>query len=259
MAKLGGKMRLAVSGGAPLSAEIAKTFIGLGLTISQGYGLTESSPIISTNKLDDNYPDSIGTPLRDVSIKLGENDELLVRSPGIMLGYWNNDEFTRNTIDADGWLHTGDKAKLENGHIYITGRIKEILVLSNGEKVPPADLEMAIANDPLIDQVMVLGEQKPYLAAIIVFNPEEWTKLANELGTSPDSSQVNDENVINAVMLRLKAQMKNFPGYAKIYKTHNTLDPWTVENGLITPTLKLKRKEITKCYQDVIDSLYEGH
>ncbi len=259
MAKLGGNMRVAVSGGAPLSSDITKTFIGLGLTITQGYGLTESAPIISTNKLDDNYPDSVGSPLRDVEVKLGENDELLIRSPGIMLGYWNNDEATKNAVNEDGWLHTGDKVKIENNHIYITGRIKEILVLSNGEKVPPADIEMAITNDPLFDQIMVLGEQKPYLTAIIVLNTDEWAKLAIKLKVSPDSSQINEANVINVVTERLHAQMDDFPGYAKIYKFHNTLDPWTVENGLITPTLKLKRNEITNCYQDVIDSLYEGH
>jgi len=259
MAKLGGNMRLAVSGGAPLSAEIAKTFIGLGLPITQGYGLTETSPIISTNKLDDNYPDSVGSPIRDVTIKLGDNDELLVRSPGVMLGYWNNESATKKAINEDGWLHTGDKARIENNHIYITGRIKEILVLSNGEKVPPADIEMAIANDPLFDQIMVLGEQKAYLAAIIVFNPDEWIKLATELNISPDSSQVNNETVINIVNDKIKSHMHNFPGYANIYNFYITLDPWTVENGLITPTLKLKRTEITNVYQEIIDGLYEGH
>ncbi len=259
MAKLGGNMRVAVSGGAPLATDIAKTFIGLGLPITQGYGLTESSPIISANKLDDNYPDSVGSPLRDVNIKLGDNDELLIRSPGVMLGYWNNEQATKDAINEDGWLHTGDIAKIEHNHIYITGRIKEILVLSNGEKVPPADIEMAISNDPLFDQIMVLGEQKPYLAAIIVLNPDEWTKLAIELNISPDRSQLNDTNVINVITERIKAQMHDFPGYAKIYKIYNTLDAWTVENGLITPTLKLKRNEIMNVYQDTIDNLYEGH
>jgi len=261
MTKLGGNMRLAVSGGAPLSAEIAKTFIGLGLPISQGYGLTESSPIISANKLDDNYPDSVGTPLRDVSIKLGDNDELLVRSPGVMLGYWNNEEATKKAINEDGWLHTGDIAKIENEHIYITGRIKEILVLSTGEKVPPADIEMAIINDPLFEQIIVLGEQKPYLTALVVFNLNEWKKMAIDLNidSNPDSKDVNTEAVNNRVTERIKHQIQNFPGYAKIYKTYNVLDPWTVENGLLTPTLKLKRNEINAYYQDAIAGLYEGH
>ena len=106
---------------------------------------------------------------------------------------------------------------------------------------------------------MILGEQKPYLTAIIVLNPDEWAKLANQLNVNVAGTQINEPDIIKIVVDRIQKQMKNFPGYAKIYKIHNTLDPWDVENGLLTPTLKLKRNEITNCYQDVIDNLYEGH
>lgn len=259
MAKLGGNMRLAVSGGAPLSLDVGKTFIGLGLNISQGYGLTETSPVISTNKLEDNEPASVGQPLRDVEVKLGENDELLVRSPGVMLGYWNNEQATREMIDADGWLHTGDKARIEGNHIYITGRIKEILVLSNGEKVPPADLEMAISNDPLFDQVVVIGEQRPFLTAITVLNQEEWPKLASKFKLDSSESNLNQPQIQEAVIERIAEQISGFPGYTTIHRVYNTLEAWTVANTLLTPTLKLRRTQILDKYSQQIEKLYEGH
>ncbi len=257
--KLGGRMRVAVSGGAPLAAEVGRTFIGLGLTISQGYGMTETSPVVSTNKLDDNEPSSVGTALRDVEIKLGHLDELLVRSPGVMLGYWNNEQATQEIIDDDGWIHTGDIVKLKNKHIYITGRIKEILVLSNGEKVPPADIEMAISGYPLIEQIMVIGEQKPYLSAITVIDQAEWEKLAAEQGISDIEKNLNHPEINQQILKSINMLIRHFPGYANIYRVHNTLEPWTIENGLTTPTLKLKRHEIYNKFKAEIDNLYEGH
>ncbi|MES9927534.1 MAG: long-chain fatty acid--CoA ligase, partial [Candidatus Thiodiazotropha sp. 6PDIVS] len=161
--KLGGRLRVAVSGGAAISPEIAKVFLGLGLPMLQGYGLTETSPVISVNPMNNIKPESVGVPLRGVSTKIGEDDELLVKTPGMMLGYWNNHAATAEMIDPQGWLHTGDQARIdEDGHIHITGRIKDILVLSNGEKIPPSDMEMAIVLDPLVEQAMVVGEGKPY-------------------------------------------------------------------------------------------------
>lgn len=259
MAKLGGHLRLAVSGGAPLGFEIARTFIGLGLTISQGYGLTEASPVISTNTLEDNEPDSVGQTLPGIEVKLSEDGELLVRAPSVMMGYWNQDEATRAAIDPDGWLHTGDKAEIKNDHIYITGRLKEILVLSNGEKLPPANLEMAICADPLFEQALVIGEQKPYLSALLVVNEEEWEKLANQLGLTPDADLLNYPAVHEHVIQRMQGLLTEFPGYAKIYRVSITLDAWTVENNLMTPTLKLKRQQILDMYADKIDQMYLGH
>ncbi len=259
IAKLGGRLRLAVSGGAPLSAEIGKTFIGLGLSISQGYGLTETSPVVCTNKLDDNEPAGVGQPLRDVEIKLGNNDELCIRSPGVMLGYWHNETATKEMIDADHWLHTGDKARIEKGHIFITGRIKEILVLSNGEKIPPADLEMAIANDVLFEQALVVGEAKPYLCVITVLNPKQWQTLAISLQVAPTDDNLNIKQVQDAILERIRLKMQHFPGYAKIFCVHNTLEPWTVENSLITPTLKLRRKQIIEKFTKQIEHMYAGH
>ena len=260
MAGLGGRLRVSISGGAPLSVDIARTFIGLGLELIQGYGLTETSPVISANPPDDNDPASVGVPLPDVEVRIGEDDELLVRSPGVMLGYWNNDEATRAAIDRDGWFHTGDQARIERDHIYITGRIKEILVLANGEKVPPADVEMAIANDPLFEQVMVVGEGRPYMAAIAVLEQDHWRELARSLDLDPDDpAALTSDKATEAVLDRIHDQMKAFPGYAQIYRVILTLEPWTVEDGLITPTLKLRRKQIMERFADRIEALYAGH
>ncbi len=258
VAKLGGRLRLAVSGGAPLSPEVARVFIGLGIPIVQGYGLTETSPVISVNPLEDNVPESVGLPIRGVEVKIGDNDELLVRGPGVMLGYWNNHKATTETIDPDGWLHTGDQARIdESGHIYITGRIKDILVLSNGEKIPPADMELAIALDPLVDQVMVVGEGRPYLTALVVLNPEHWKELAAELGLDPDDPTALEHKAVhNRMLKRIQKALKDFPGYAKIRKVHLTLEPWTIEAGLITPTLKVKRPKVLEHHADAVEAMY---
>jgi long-chain acyl-CoA synthetase len=258
--KLGGRLRLAVSGGAPLSVDVAKTFIGLGLTITQGYGMTELAPVVSTNRLNDNEPASVGQPLPDVEIKLGKENELLVRSPGMMLGYWNNPEATAEIIDEDGWLHTGDVARIEREHIYITGRLKEIIVLANGEKVPPADLELAISTDPLFEQAMIVGEGKPFLSALVVLNRHNWELLANSLAVPADKeSSLDHPDVQNELLKRIKEKLAAFPGYAKIFRVVATLEPWTVEAGLITPTLKLKRNCLIERYEDIIIGMYEGH
>lgn len=259
LAKLGGNLQLAVSGGAALAPEIAKTFIGLGLTISQGYGLTETSPIVSTNKLSNNDPFSVGQTMGNVEVKLGENDELLVKGPTVMLGYWGNEEATKQVIDSNGWFHTGDKAKIENNHIYITGRIKEIIVLSNGEKVPPSDIELAISSDSLFEQVIIIGEAKPFLTAIITVDEANWQEFSKKLSVPVDESSLELEEVKNIFLERINKQLSEFPGYAKVIRVHIILKPWDIEGGLITPTLKIKRFEISKKYKKEIEELYRGH
>jgi long-chain acyl-CoA synthetase len=260
MARLGGRMRLAAAGGAPLPPAIAKVFIGLGLNLVQGYGLTETSPIIACNTADDNDPASVGIPLRDVEVRIGDNDELLTRGPCVMLGYWDKPEATRDIIDADQWLHTGDKARIERNHVYITGRLKEIIVLANGEKVPPADMEMAIALDPLFEQVMVLGDSRPYLSAIIVLNADQWKALARGLALDPaDADALQNAALEQAVLERLADRLTDFPGYAQVRRVTCTLEPWTVDNGLITPTMKLKRDRIMARHADAVAAMYAGH
>jgi len=251
---------VAISGGAPLPFEVARTFIGLGLTIAQGYGLTETSPVISVNRLEDNEPESVGEALPDVELRLGSGNELQVRSPGVMSGYWNNPQATRDILDPDGWLHTGDQARIERNHIYITGRLKEIIVLANGEKIAPADVEQAVAADPLIDQIMVIGEQRAYLSALVVLNAEGWRVLAERLSLDPDDeASVRHRGVEQAVLETIAPRLHSFPGYAVVRRAAVTLEPWTVDNALATPTMKLRRERILKHYRDSIEELYVGH
>jgi len=260
MEKLGGRLHLVVVGGAPLPIDVAQLFIGLGLPMIQGYGLTETSPVISVNPIENNDPRGVGCLLEDVEARIGDKDELQVRSPGVMLGYWANEKATHDVIDDDGWFHTGDKAKLENGQLYITGRLKEIIVLANGEKVPPADMEMAITADTLFEQAMVVGDSKPYLSALLVLNPEQWALLAGQLKVDPESSEAcNSSQVYEAILERVARQMSAFPGYARIRRVHCQLEPWTIEDGLITPTLKLKRNKVSEHFAQQIEDMYKDH
>lgn len=260
MQQLGGRLRVAICGGAPLSHRIAQTFIGLGLQLIQGYGLTEASPIISGNPPDDNIPDSVGVPLHGVETKVDSRGELLTRGDCVMLGYWNNPDATRDMIDAEGWLHTGDLVRIERNHIFITGRLKEIIVLANGEKVAPADMEMAIASDPLFEQVLVLGEGKPFLSALVVPNAEQWQALATSNGIDPRATDAATAKKSEALLLtRIGGVTGAFPGYAQIRRVGITPAPWTIEDGLITSTLKLRRARILSRFEDVVNQLYAGH
>ncbi|RMG37749.1 MAG: long-chain fatty acid--CoA ligase [Gammaproteobacteria bacterium] len=260
-AKLGGRLRLTVCGGAPLGEEVARLFIGLGIPILQGYGLTETSPVISVNTLEDNLPSSVGRPLPGVEVYIGDKDELLTRSPAVMLGYWNNPEATARMIDEDGWLHTGDQVAIDQqGHIRITGRLKEIIVLANGEKVPPADMENAIALDELIDQVMVIGEGRPYLSALVVPNPDALQEIARELDLDPANHAIYEaEPVKELLMEHIEQRTQGFPGYARIRQVAIVAQPWTPDNGLMTPTLKLRRDRILQQCHDLEEKLYAGH
>jgi long-chain acyl-CoA synthetase len=256
-AKLGGNMRYAVSGGAALPFKVAQTFIGLGLEILQGYGLTETSPVISANRPGNNDPLSVGEPFRGIDVRIGEHDELQVKTPGMMLGYWNNHAATREVIGPDGWLHTGDQARIEDNRIYITGRLKDILVLSNGEKIPPGDMESAICMDGLIDQALIVGEGKSYLSAILVLNSDLWFGFAKDLGLDPfDRSSLDNAGLQKKVISRVQVQLHDFPGYAKVRRVILTLDAWTVEEGLMTPTLKLKRAKVLEQFADRVEALY---
>jgi long-chain acyl-CoA synthetase len=234
LAKLGGRLRLAVVGGAPLDPALARTFIGLGLPLLQGYGLTEASPVVAVNRDDDNDPESVGPPLPGLEIRLGEGGALDVRGPSVMLGYWRNDDATRAAIDADGWLATGDVAELRGGKLYIRGRVKDILVLSNGEKLPPQDAELAILRDPVFEQVMLIGEGRPFPVLLAV---------------TPDA----DERML---VKRANDQLKSFPRWVRVRRVIASREPWDLESGLLTPTLKLRRPLVAQRFATQIDAAY---
>ena len=249
--RLGGNLRFAISGGAALSPAVAKVFIGLGLPICQGYGLSEASPLLTVNRIEKNDPVTIGMAVPGVELRVGENGLLFARGANIMLGYWNNIEATRAVLSDDGWLNTGDQVKIdEHGVVTITGRLKEIIVLGNGEKIPPGDMERAIQLDPLFEQVLIVGEAKAFLSALVVLNDEVWAREADPgIAAAPEKF----------LLRRIAQQINSFPGYAQVRKITVAREKWTIDNGLMTPTMKLRRNLVLQKYTDAINDMYKGH
>jgi long-chain acyl-CoA synthetase len=248
-AQFGGRLRIAFTGGAPIGEPVIRLFSALGLDILQGYGMTEASPVVSVNVPNDNDVRSVGRALDGVEVKLGDNNELLVHGPNVMLGYWGMPEATRASKEPDGWLHTGDQARIDDRRIYITGRIKDIIVTSTGEKVPPGDLETAILADPLFANAMVLGENRPYLVVVAALDPALWNaerKLIAE-GSAGEAE---------FLLARIRQAARSFPAYATPRAIFWTTEPWTVESTLVTPTLKNKRLNIEAHFAKEIAALY---
>ena len=203
-----------------------------------GYGMTEAAPVVSVNVETDNHPESVGPPLPGIEARLGEGDELLVRGPNVMQGYWRNEDATRAAFTADGWLRTGDVARFDHGRIHIRGRIKDILVLSSGEKLPPHDVERAIERDPVFEQAMLVGEGRPFLALVAV---------VSEAGAELDEP---------ALVRRANEQLKTFPRWVRVRRIVATTEPWSVDSGFLTPTLKLRRPSVLDRYRERIDAIY---
>jgi len=236
LARLGGRLRLAVVGGAALDPDIARTFIGLGLTMLQGYGMTEASPVIAVNRDGDNRPETVGPPLDRIEVRLSGAGELLVRGPNVTPGYWRDEAATSAAIDREGFLHTGDLALIADGRIRIVGRAKDIFVMSNGEKLPPQDVELAILRDPVFEQVMLVGDGEPYVVLLAV------TKETDE----------------RALVRRANAQLAGFPRWARVRHVIATPDPWTVDSGLMTPTQKLRRAKLQERFAERIAAAYRA-
>ncbi|MES2038032.1 MAG: long-chain fatty acid--CoA ligase [Pseudomonadota bacterium] len=254
--QFGGRLRVAVSGGAALSQTISQCFLGLGIPIVQGYGMTETAPVVSFNAPDDNDPATVGRAVENVEVRIGENAELQVRGPNVMRGYWKREEDTAKTF-IDGWLRTGDQASIVDGRVRILGRVKEIIVTSTGEKIAPVDLELAIMNDVVFEQAYAFGENSPFIACAVVLSRAYWLELASSLGLNPDdATSLKSPQAQKAVVQRIKALTKNFPYYAQPRAAILTLEPWTVENTLITPTLKLKRNNLLAHFAEDIKAVY---
>jgi long-chain acyl-CoA synthetase len=213
---------------------------------------------VSCNRLENNQPDSVGLPLPGIEVRLDANGELLVRGPSVMLGYWNSPAATAAAIDAEGWLHSGDLAKIEDGRVFIGDRLKDIIVMSTGEKISPADMEAALAADSMFEQAQIVGEGRPFLAALLVLNPLSWKSLALAKGIvdADDPAALRDHALLSAIRDEVNQVLSSFPAWAKIRQVHLTLTPWTIESGLLTPTLKPKRHAIEACFAAEIAALY---
>ncbi len=254
MQAFGGRLRVAVSGGAPLDAAVARFLIGLGLPLVEGYGLTETAPVVAASALDDSVPGSAGRALPGIDVKVTARGELLVRSPSVMLGYWKGEAQTAQALAADGWLATGDLAELRDGRIYIAGRLKEIIVLSIGEKVNPTMVEAEITRDALFEQAAVVGERRPFVVALIVPNKAAWARFAAE--NDADPAQPNAPAVKTKILARMRPLLAGLPRHAQVRAVHLTLEPWTIDNGLVTPTLKVKRDVLQSTFAQEIEALY---
>lgn len=237
--RFGGRLQYFVSGGAALNPEISKFFRGLGVGILQGYGQTEASPVISVNRPGSARAETVGPALPNVEVRLTEEGELLVRGENVMRGYWQDPKATEVTI-RDGWLYTGDLAEIDpDGHIRIVGRLKDLIVNSGGDNIAPAPIEQEITLYPEVDQVIIVGDGKPSLSALIYLNNDFET-------TDPDNTVVNV----------LKRYNVNKPPLLQVRKGLLMSEPCTIENGFLTPTQKIKRSLVVEHYQEAIDDLY---
>jgi len=255
----GGRLRLLVSGGAPLDRKLAKTLHVLGFNIVEGYGLTETAPIVCAATVEDNRLGTVGKPLDGVEIKIGESDEILVRGPNLMCGYFNMPEETAKAIDGDGWFHTGDQGRFDaGGNLAITGRIKELIVTSYGKKVAPVPIEAEIIKSPYIDQVLLYGDSKKFITALVVPQREMIERYAQENGVAAGDytellARREIRDLIAAEIERASAELAPFE---KARAFELLAEGFTVANELLTPTLKLRRQRIVERYRDAIDALY---
>jgi long-chain acyl-CoA synthetase len=257
----GARMQWMSAGGAPLPLPVAQAYQAAGLKLLQGYGLTESSPVISFNTANENKLGTVGRPLPGIEVRIAPDGEVLTRGPHVMKGYWKEPESTRETI-RDGWLHTGDLGSIDaDGFLSITGRKKELMVLSNGKKVVPTHLEGLLVTDPCIDQAIVVGEGRNFLTALLVPNWATLKKAMGPAGASLDGQvETLAENpaVRDFLERRVKAALADLSPMEQVRKFVILTRPFSVENDEITVSLKLRRNVVLQHYAKHIDGLYRA-
>jgi len=258
---LGGNVFAMCSGSAPLNTKIGRVFTAAGIVIMEGYGLTESSPVISVNRYDLklNILGTVGPPLKNVEVKIAEDGEILARGPNIMVGYYKLPEETARAIDAEGWLHTGDIGELVNGKfLKITDRKKELLKTSGGKYVAPQPIENKFKESFLIEQMMVVGEGKKFITALIVPSFPHLKSWCEKHGISASSNEdlIRNEQVIDKYHQLVEEKNTLFGHTDQIKKFRLVPNEWTILGGELTPTLKLKRKTIVEQHRDLIDEMY---
>jgi long-chain acyl-CoA synthetase len=258
-AALGGRLRFAVSGGAPLSPEIAQFFHAAGILILEGYGLTETCPVLTFNRPDKFKFGSVGPVLPGLELKIAPDGEILGRGPNIAQGYFKKPDATAEVFLPDGWFATGDIGKIDaEGYLFITDRKKDLIVTAGGINIAPQNIENMLKGDPFISQAMVHGDKRPYPVALITVNPEELAKFAQAegLGDLTPAALARHPKLVERVSRTVEQKNAELQSYAKIKKFAILAEDFTVENGFLTPTLKVKRKIIKDKYQDVLDGLY---
>jgi long-chain acyl-CoA synthetase len=257
-AALGARFRFAVSGGAPLSEELAAFFVGAGVAVYEGYGLTETSPVIAVNGPGRWRVGTVGKPLRGVEVRIAPDGEILSRGPHIMKGYFNKPDATREAIDPEGWFHTGDIGEIDaDGFLSITDRKKDLIVLAGGKKAAPQPIENALKHSPFVGMPIVIGDRQKFLAALIVPNFDrlkEWA-TANRKAVRLDA--IDADPAVRALFQgEIDAYNRDRPHHEQIRAFALLPSELTIEDGSVTPTLKVKRRTIETRYRDLIEGMY---
>ena len=257
-ARTGGRLRFFVSGGAPLAPDINKFFYAAGLTILEGYGLTETSPVIGVNTPEQFRLGTIGRPIPSVEVKIAADGEILTRGPHVMKGYYKNPDATRETIDAEGWLHTGDIGLIEDGYVRITDRKKDIIVTAGGKNIAPQPIENKVKTNKYISQAVMIGDRRKYPIMIVVPNfdqLEKWAAQQNIVWT--DRSQLLAMPTVRAKMEKeVQEECAGLAKYEVPKKVALLEHDFSIERGELTPTLKVKRRVVDRNYQSLVDALY---
>jgi long-chain acyl-CoA synthetase len=258
----GSRLRYLISGGAPLSIEINRLLAAAEVPIVEGYGLTEASPVVSCNLHGSTRIGTVGRPLKNIEVRTAADGELLVRGPNVMKGYYNKEHESREVIDGDGWLRTGDIAQIDSeGYITIIDRKKDIIVLSNGKNVSAANLEARLATDPFIAQACVIGDRRKHLAAIVVPNFETLAASPPDnvrIEQRQPNELVNDRTLREFFRARLGEFNRPLSDIERIADFVLTERPFSQENGELTPTMKIRRRVVQQHYEAQIEALYRS-
>ena len=258
-ARFGGRLKAMVSGGGPLTPEIGLFFIALGVNLLQGYGQTEASPVISANPPARIKIDTVGPPLDGTEVRIAEDGEILVRGDSVMKGYWNDPESTARVIRS-GWLHTGDVGEIDrDGYLRITDRKRDFIKTSGGEMISPARVEGLLTLQPEIAQVMVFGDRRPYLVAVVVPDAEFATRFARENKCADDLAALSEnaafQKAVGGAVARVNREL---PSLERVRRFVVAGEPFSISNGQLTPTMKIKRHAIRQRYGDLLLALYDG-
>src|SRR3954451_4677117 len=252
----GGRIRQCVTGAAPIAKEILEFFFACGVPILEGYGMTETSTVATVNTLEEHRFGSVGKALPGVKVKIAEDGEILLRGPNMMHGYYKNEEATKETLEDDGWLHTGDLGMVdEEGFLFINGRKKDIIITAGGKNITPANLENGLKQNRWISQAVVIGDRRPYLVALITLDPEEIPKFAEEHGIGVEDVY-NSDTMRDEVQKVVDAVNEDYGRVEQIKKFTILPEDLTQEQGTLTPTLKVKRNVVNEKFESDIESLY---
>jgi len=257
--RTGGRLRFFVSGGAPLADHINEFFYAAGLTVLEGYGLTETSPVVTCNTLEHFRIGSVGKVVPDTEVRIADDGEIMVRGPQVMIGYYNNEEATREVLAEDGWFSTGDIGHIDDeGYVYITDRKKDIIVTAGGKNIAPQPMEGAFKRNKFINQIVIVGDRRPYLVCLIVpnfENLEAWA-LEHKLSWTDHDDLLRNPEITAKFERGLERTNRKFPSFSTVKKFTLLQNEFTLESGELTPTLKVKRRVIQDRYEGLIASLY---